>query len=126
MKGRQMITHRSDPHEVIDAIMETNRRLSRLLDDLEGQIRDKAGAEERYEGAYFKKVIGYVDSGDMNITTAKAKTLTDDHIRELKKDFEIAKGVEDMMKKKIRSFETHIDSMRSLLSYMKNKMERGV
>jgi hypothetical protein len=120
-----MITHRSDPPEIIDAIMETNRFLTKLLTDLEQQIRDRAAAEERYEGLYYKSLIGFIDGGS-NVTTAKAQTLAKDNIRDLKKAFEIAKGIEDMLKKKIKAFETSIESLRSLLSFQKNKMERGV
>jgi len=120
-----MITHRSQPPDIIDAIMETNRRLTRLLEDLEAQIRSRAEAEERYEGVYYKSLISFVDGG-ANVTTAKAMTLAIDHTRELKTAFEIAKGIEDMLKKKIRAFETSIESLRSLLSFQKNKMERGV
>ena len=116
------INYRSDPSEIIDAILETNRRLSMKIDELEEVIRERTNAEERHEGTFYKKVIQLVDEDGLKITHAKAKALTFDNIRELKKEFEVKKGIEEVYKKKIRSLETHIDSLRSVLSFQKTSV----
>lgn len=116
----------SSPPQVIDAMLETSRECSRLVVTIEEAMRARVDAEERFEGAYYKKMIGYMDNDEMNITSAKAKVLTHDNIRELKKSFEIAKGVEDVLRKKLRALETAVEGLRSVLSFMKNDMGRGV
>jgi hypothetical protein len=122
----KQITHRSEASEIQDAILEVNRRLSNKVDELEEYVRGRTDAEEEYEGAYWNKVIYYMTEKDMNVTTAKGMSLTHANIRALKKAFELAKGMEDVVRKKIRSLETHVESLRSLLSYRKNELGRGV
>ncbi len=115
------ITHRSDPPEVMDAILETNRMLLRKIDEYEEWVRKRVDAEEAFEGSHAKKVIEILDTEEINITTAKMKANKSDRIRHLKKDFELAKGIEDVFKKKIRSLETNVESLRSILSFQKTE-----
>ena len=110
-----------NPQQIMDGMKEKNRMLSMKNDELAELSEKKAAAERDYKMAYAKEIIN-LKLGKESITLIPSIAKGDKMVAEMCYKADIAEGVYNACREKIKDLRVQIDSYRSLLTWMRAEL----
>lgn len=112
------------PNQIMTGMAEKNRQLSMKNTEL-GELSEKKAAAERDYNIAFAKEIMNLKLEDEKVTLIQNLAKGDKTVAELKYKADIADGVYRACTEKIRDIRTSIDTYRSILSFLKEELQRS-
>lgn len=112
------------PNQIMTGMAEKNRQLSMKNTEL-GELSEKKAAAERDYNIAFAKEIMNLKLEDEKVTLIQNLAKGDKTVAELKYKADIADGVYRACTDKIRDIRTSIDTYRSILSFLKEELQRS-
>ena len=112
------------PNQIMTGMAEKNRQLSMKNTEL-GELSEKKAAAERDYNIAFAKEIMNLKLEDEKVTLIQNLAKGDKTVAELKCKADIADGVYRACTEKIRDIRTSIDTYRSILSFLKEELQRS-